>query len=148
MKEDTKQFLALSLLCLACISCFVYGIFERSQQIKNKGVIRVIGVQIFEDANLTSVLQEIDWGLVSPNETKTFGAWVLNTGNDQVKLLMWTQAWLPLNASDWITLSWNYSETIIQPNASIEVKFLLHVDANIRGIENFAFEIWIMGVKV
>ena len=143
-----KQLLALSLLCLACISCFVYGIYEGSQQIKNKGVIRVIGVQVFKEANLTSVLQEIDWGLVSPNEIKTFEAWILNTGNDQVKLLMWTQAWTPINASDWITLSWNYSETIIQPNTSIGVEFTLHVDASIKGIDNFAFEIWIMGVKV
>jgi len=118
------------------------------REIRNVGVVRVIGVQVFENENLTSILEFIDWGFVDPNETKTCEAWILNTGNDDIRLSLWTNSWVPANASDWITLSWDYNDSIVAPKDSIRVEFSLFVDPDIEGIENFSFDIWLMGVKV
>jgi len=145
-----KKNLLIGLLGLLLIITSCFAIYQSipKKRISNVGTIRVIGVSIFEDANLTIVLQEIDWGIIGPNETKTHEGWILNDGNDNQKLLMWSNAWNPSNASDWITLSWSYNDEILQPNATLRVEFSLFVDLNISGIENFSFDIWITGVKV
>jgi len=116
------------------------------RRISNVGIVRVIGVEIYRDANLTKTLDSIDWGTMAPGENKSFAAWTKNTGNDIQKIVMWTEAWNPSNASNWIILTWNYGGSWIPVNASLPIVFTLSVNPAISGITSFSFEIWIKGV--
>ena len=115
-------------------------------RIRNVGTIRAIGVEVYADEELTTVLHEIAWGTLDPGESRSFNAWVKNTGNDAQKLILWTESWNPTNAQDSITLTWNYDNSWIGAGASIPVVFTLSVDPNITDIVNFSFDILVKGV--
>ena len=146
MKSDAKLVLATAFLCGLFVGALAFAIHQWATQVRNVGVVRVIGVQIYRDEALTDVLDIIDWGMISPGENKSVSAWVKNTGNDAQKLTMWTEAWSPTNASDWITLSWDYAGSWISVDSSIPVTFTLSVDTSITGITTFSFEVWVKGV--
>jgi hypothetical protein len=141
-----KLILITVFFCGILLGVVVYAAYERVKPIRNIGTIRVIGVEIYADEALTSVLNEITWGTLDPGESKSFNAWVKNTGNDAQKLVMWTENWNPTAAFDSIALSWNYDDSWIAVNASIPVVFTLSVDSNITGVTNFSFDIWVKGV--
>jgi len=115
-------------------------------QIRNVGRIRAIGVQVFVDEALTTVLDEVNWGTLSPGETRSVNAWIKNTGNDAQKLVMWTESWEPVAAQNSITLNWDYGNEWIPAGASIPVTFTLNVDSGIFDVDSFSFDIWVKGV--
>jgi hypothetical protein len=146
MRKDVKIVLAAVFVCGLFVGALSYAIYQWASQIRNVGVIRAIGVDVYRDEALTEILDIIDWGLLDPGENRSVSAWVKNTGNDAQKLVMWTEAWNPMNASDWISLSWGYGGSWVAANVSVPVVFTLHVDANIEGVTNFSFDIWVKGV--
>jgi len=116
-------------------------------RIRNVGTIRAVGVQVYADSQLSTVLTEISWGTLNPGEVRTFNAWVKNTGNDAQKLVMWTENWVPTSAQDSIVLTWDYADSWIAAGASIPVVFTLSVDPNIDGVTGFSFDIVVQGVS-
>ena len=115
-------------------------------RIHNVGTIRAVGVEVYADGDLTSVLHEIAWGTLDPGETRSITAWVKNSGNDAQKLVMWTEGWVPVAAQNSISLSWDYGDEWIQVGASVPVVFTLSVDPDIRDVVNFSFEVVVQGV--
>ena len=147
IKKHVKTLLVTAFLCgLFAGAAASFAMYQSAHQIHSVGVIRTIGVDVYADENLTQILDHIDWGVLDPGENKTFLAWVKNTGNDAQKILIWTEAWNPMNASDWISFTWSYDGSWIPSGDSTPVVFTLSVDANITGITNFSFEIWVKGV--
>ena len=146
MRKETKYVLAILLLSVAFVGLVAWAIYESIPKIYNYGTIRVIGVEVYADADLTQILERIDWGVLDPGESKSYSCWIKNIGNDAQKLVTWTETWNPVNASDWIGLSWDYGGSWIPVNASVPVVFTLHVDPDIEGVTNFNFDIWVKGV--
>ena len=146
MKKGVKIVLAIVFVCGLFVGAVSFAIYQWATQVRNVGIIRVIGVEVYRDEALTEILDIVDWGTLDPGENKSVSAWVKNAGNDNQKLMMWTEAWIPMNASDWIILTWDYAMVWIPVDSSIPVVFTLSVDANITGITNFSFEIWVKGV--
>jgi hypothetical protein len=146
MRKDVKIVLAAVFVCGLFVGALSYAIYQWASQIRNVGVIRAIGVDVYRDEALTEILDIIDWGLLDPGENRSVSAWVKNTGNDEQKLVMWTESWNPTNASDWISLSWDYGGSWVSVNASVPVVFTLSIDLDIEGVTNFSFDIWVKGV--
>jgi hypothetical protein len=144
--DRIKLILVTVFACGALLGAGVYGAYERVKLIRNVGTLRAIGVEIYADQALTQILEEIAWGTLDPGETKTFNAWVKNTGNDAQKLVMWTENWNPTTAFDSISLTWNYDDSWIPVGDSIPVVFTLTVDPNVTGVTSFSFDIWVKGV--
>lgn len=115
-------------------------------RIRNVGTIRAIGVEVYKDQSLTEALQEISWGTSNPGDTKTFDAYIKNTGNDSQKLVMWTETWNPGAAQNYITLTWNYANQLISAGDSVPVKFSLTVDSGISDVVGFSFDVIVQGV--
>jgi len=146
MRKETKYFTGLILVALAFVGALSWAIYESIPQIYNYGTVRVIGVEVYADANLTQILNRIEWGVLDPGENKSYSAWIQNIGNDAQKLVTWTESWDPVNASDWISLSWDYGGSWVPVNGSIPVVFTLQIDPNIEGVTTFSFDIWVKGV--
>jgi len=146
----------VSLVVIAFILGMVTGVsfivafqslIQSSTQVENVGIIRVIGVEVYQDENLTDPLEVVNWGIIGAGESKDFNiTWIKNVGNDNQRLVMWTESWNPQNASNWIALTWDYDGLWIPVNGTIPVVFTLSVDSNITNITNFSFDIWIKGV--
>jgi hypothetical protein len=144
--DRIKLILITVFACGALLGAGVYGAYERVKLIRNVGTLRAIGVEIYADEALTTVLTEIAWGTLDPGESRSFNAWVKNTGNDMQKLVMWTENWNPTTAFDSIALTWNYDDSWIPSGDSIPVVFTLTVDPNVTGVTSFSFDIWVKGV--
>jgi len=147
LRDIPRYVLALFGIVLFFSGVVVGAVIVHQARVENIGTIKVIGVQVYQDETLTSILTSIGWGVLEPGENKSYAAWVLNTGNFPQKLAMWTENWVPSEASAWISLSWDYADAWVQVNASIPVVFTLHVDQGITGIESFSFDIWLKGVS-
>jgi len=141
-----KLILATVFVCGLLFGAVSYAAVNYFVQIRNVGRIRAIGVQVFADEALTTVLEEINWGTLNPGENRSVNAWIKNTGNDAQKLILWTESWDPVTAQNSITLSWNYSNEWIPAGSSIPVTFTLSVDPGISDVDRFSFDIWVMGV--
>jgi len=138
--------MSIVLIGIIAVALISFAVQQSTVRIHNVGVIRVLGVEAYADEDLTIFLEKIDWGNVSPGENKPFPVWIKNVGSHAQKLVMWTEKWIPVNASDWITLDWNYNGTWIASNASIPLVFTLKVHPEISGITGFRFEIWVKAV--
>ena len=123
-----------------------YAIIERVSQIRNIGAIRTVGVEIYQDTELVTILEMIGWGTLNPGEARNVDAWVKNTGNAAQKLVMWTENWNPTTAQDSMSLTWNYNNSCMPVNASIPVVLTLSVNPNITDVTGFSFDIWVKGV--
>jgi hypothetical protein len=140
-----------ALFLVACLLCFALGSFSTlavmqwSQRIPSLATVKAVGVGIYKDVNFTVSVTQIDWGIVEAGESKNFSAYIVNRSNVPITLSMTTEDWNPANASDSITLTWNYNGTQIPAGSYAFVAFVLDVSQTIAGIDAFSFTIIVTG---
>jgi len=127
------SFLAFLALCIVDL---VLTSQMQQRTITSSGIIRTVDLEID--------VATIDWGLIEPNETKTFTINVKPTGTVPVMLSINTSNWNPTNASDFVSLTWNYTGVALQPDVWYAIELHLYVAADIEGIETFSFDITII----
>ena len=111
------------------------------------GQITSINVAVYKDQLALQQLTEIDWGTIDPGKENTTTFYIKSTSNTPTTLTYEISNWQPPAAQTYLTLSWNYAGTIIQPGAIQPVTMKLHVSSAIAGIRDFAFDIAITGVS-
>jgi len=116
------------------------------QRVSNIGKIKTIDVGVYKESQCLNALTFIDWGVLEPSETKAYGCFIRNEANVPVVLNMTSENWLPVNASNYIFLAWNYALDTLEVNEVRNVVFSLSVSPDIEGITNFSFDIIVMGV--
>jgi hypothetical protein len=122
-----------------------YQTSSTSSTISNVGGLKTIGIGAYWDENLTNSVNGIDWGLLEPGDQKSFSIYLHNEGNSAVTLSESTSNWNPSVASNYLTLSWDYSGQILEAGKNLQVTLTLSVSANITGITNFGFDIIVVG---
>jgi hypothetical protein len=118
----------------------------RARTISNMGSVKAIGVGVYWDPNCTNAVSVIDWGILEPGSTKNVTVYIRNEGNSMVSLNMTTSNWNPSNATDYISLRWDYDGQPLSPESVAEVTLILAVSADITGVTNFSFDIVIAGI--
>jgi len=116
-----------------------------SRTVSNTGAVTAIGVGVYWDNECTNPLSSIDWDILEPGSNKNVTCYIRNEGNSASILSMYTSNWNPSNASDYITLSWDYDGQSIDPDEVVQVTFTLSISASIEGITSFSFDITIVG---
>lgn len=114
--------------------------FTFTHRIRNHGIIKTIGCVI--DTT------EIDWGFIAVGETKSKVINIGNNGTVPITLSFNVSDWNPVEASNYLWVSWNYSDVVINPNDFIPVELYLHVFQNTTGITDFEFIITIIASEV
>jgi hypothetical protein len=133
------------LLSIVALTVLASGFMESSVRIVGRGAVKAVGVGVFWDVNCTNVATEIDWGLVEPGYHVNATIYLKNEGNAPITLSLDTGNWNPSNASDYITLSWDYANQTLDPQAVLKTKLTLAVSSDVTGITNFTFDIVITG---
>ena len=140
-----------ALFLIACLLFFTLGSFttiavmQWTQRIPSSATVKAVGVGIYKDINFTVSVTQIDWGIVEAGESKNFSAYIVNRSNVPITLTMATENWNPTNASNFITLTWNYTGTQIAVDGYVLVTFVLSVNQTISGIDAFSFTIVVTG---
>lgn len=123
----------------------VLSAVQASRTVSNTGAVKAIGVGVYWNNECTNPLSFIDWGVLEPGSIKNVTCYIRNEGNSVSTLSMQTSNWSPSNASDYMTLSWDYGGQPINPDDVVQVTFTLSVSASIGGITSFSFDIIIVG---
>ncbi|RLI47316.1 hypothetical protein DRO69_00930 [Candidatus Bathyarchaeota archaeon] len=146
MFQSQRKILPLIVLVLIALATCVAALLTSETRIPSVGTVKTVGVEAFWDINCTSTVTEIDWGLVEPGDYVNATIYLRNKGNAPITLYLDTENWSPSNASNYITLSWDYAGQTVGPGTVLKVGLTLTVSSNITGIMNFTFDIIIAGI--
>jgi hypothetical protein len=135
--------LVLYVAILSAIGPMVSAALTKNQ-ISNIGSIKAVGVGVYWDQACVNSTSQINWGLLEPGSNVSKTIYIRNEGNTAATLSMTISNWNPLDASNYMTLTWNYNGQNLNVGAVIQVKLTLSVSSNISGITNFSFLITIM----
>ena len=144
--KDVGAVFVLILGLLVIVGLFAsYPLLQQGQPFGSRGEIKVLGVSVWQDLNLTTPLTVIDWGMLEPSENKTVSCYLRNEGNVPSLLTVYTENWQPVNASNWINLSWNLEDVVIDVAKAVEAQLTLTVSPDIKNITSFSFDIILSG---
>lgn len=128
------------LICSIMLFAFLQVMLQTNQaSLSSRG-------QIVSGSTLEIDKSFIDWETLYPDSNGTEVISIKNAIPHSQTLSLATSAWNPANASDFLTLSWNYSGAAL--SSEMPVELTLTVSPYIEGIENFTFNIIITGNRV
>jgi hypothetical protein len=104
-------------------------------------------VEVFWDRNCTQGVSSIDWGSLTPGETKAVSVYVQSKSNETCILILMPTGWNPPAVANYLELSQDYENKKIQPREVVEVTLSLTVSRSVAGVTNFSFNIIVEGSK-
>jgi hypothetical protein len=87
----------------------------------------------------------LDWGTLEPDSQANRTIRITNKLGDPTDLSFFVDNWNPKNASDYMALSWDNAPNALVGKAYRDVVFTLTVYGNVTGIEEFSFDVTILG---
>jgi hypothetical protein len=111
----------------------------------DRGKVKTVGVSIYSESSITDPLYSVNWGSLEPGAEKNLVCYIQNTGDFVSLLTLETDNWSPVEAAEYISLSWNYDGQTLNVDEVIQVTLTLTISENIEGINSFFFDINIIG---
>ena len=144
-----KRLLAVAALAVAavvlvglCLAALLY-----QARIPASGVMKAVGLEVYEDSACTLQLEHVDWGFPAPGESKAVTCYVKSGSNVDTELFLTSESWKPAAAASFITVNWDHEGAILPAHAVAVAELTLHVDSAISGIEGFSGIIIITAVE-
>ena len=94
--------------------------------IPSLGTVYVTGVEAYGgDIKTVDGVATIDWGAIQWGDSKKISFCLRSISNVQTRLAFNTTDWNPKGIENYVTLSWNYNGTQLEPKQEILVSFTL-----------------------
>jgi len=145
MELDRNVIVGVLLLMLG-VCAATYATLQYRYSIKNQGNISTVGCVALDDYG--NPITNIDWGTLEPNSWVDKVVYVQNNGTVNIVLGLATENWNPAAAEGFLTLTWNYTGQILNPDQKIPLLLTLQVSQSISGITDFSFDIIITATEV
>jgi len=139
------RFLGFALI-ICVFSSLVYvsvSVYLFSATIGSRGVVKTLGVGVYWDEECVNAVSYIDWGIMEPDSPSNVTVYIRNEGNVPAYISLNTTNWDPPDASKYITLSWDYSEQVLEPNEAVEITLSLLISPEVQSVTDFDFDILI-----
>jgi len=104
-----------------------------------------IEIDVYSNAGCTHVLTSLEWGSIEAGSSAYNTVYIKNSGDSDVILSLTTDNWTPDEAEDYMDLSWDYDYNLLGAGDVIEVTLELEVNSGIGGIDDFSFDIIVVG---
>lgn len=114
---------------------------------QTKSAIKTIGVELYWDQGCTNRTDTLNWGELQPNTTKSLTVYIKNTGTIPVRLSMSTDDWNPTTAQNYITLTWNRENSILNRGGGLTATFTLELSPEAANLTGFSFDATIIAVQ-
>jgi hypothetical protein len=114
--------------------------------IRSKGAVETPGVGAYWYPSCNNSVSSLDWGVIGPGVQRNLTVYVRNEGNAPGILYLSAVDWDPPNASNYMTLSWDYSGNPLEPNETIRVTLTLTISQDIQDIVDFNFDT-VIGIR-
>lgn len=121
---------------------------QSSTTFSSAGAIQIqatLGIGVYSDSQTNIPLTTVSWGTLQPGGSQNVIFYIKNEGNSATTLSLESSNWSSTAAETYLGLSWNDNGNPINPDAVVQITLTLTVDANIQGVENFNFDITIVG---
>ncbi len=99
------------------------------------------GIDVYWDAKCMNSVTSINWGMLSPGDTKSVMIYVRNEGESGTVLSLNVYSWYPIEASTFLKVEWNYTGAPVEPGQIVAVALVLTVGSKVSGITNFSVTI-------
>jgi hypothetical protein len=142
--------LLMSVTASSFVTAQVLSSVQAGKTVSSKGsigMLQTVGVEVYTDSTLTSEVTTISWGVLSPGTQRNFSMYVHNEGSTPITLSHSVSNWNPSNAAAYMTLKWNYSGQTLGAGQGLQVTLTLTVSSGISGIDNFSFDITVVGAS-
>jgi hypothetical protein len=119
-----------------------------TQTIPSDGTVTsAANIGAYTDSDCTQNCTHISWGTLNPDSTTSKTVYVKNTGTVALTLSMATENWTPTDADDYLTLTWDQQNTVLDASQSVPANLTLTVAADTGDLTNFSFNIIITGTE-
>jgi hypothetical protein len=149
-KITTKLIAVIVLITLTlALGYTTYGAITVNKTLSSQGSVIVSpNLGIYSDSTCQTPLTTIDWGALSPGESVTKTVYIKNTGSGvSLNLSMSPSNWNPANVNNYMTLTWNPTNSTLAPSASTAATLTLTVSSDIIDITNFNVQVTIAGTQ-
>jgi hypothetical protein len=134
-------------------SLFGQGVVVKDSDTNGDGYLDTISVpelvgvgnsmDVFCDVNCRNAIRSIDWGALTPGETKNVTVYVRNEGQGGIVLALNISDWTPPTASNYLSIGWNYSGGVVQSGQTVPIMLTLNVNSSVTGVTDFGVNITI-----
>jgi len=138
---------ALVILCLLSGLTIIVAQQPFVSSIRSRGRLRVDRVGVYNDMNCSAVIEYLDWGTLEAGSSRNVTVYIRNEGNHVTTLFLVADNWNPVNASDYLSLEWDYDGRMIDVMETVEVLLTLRVSADVEDLQDFSFDV-VIGVNV
>ena len=114
--------------------------------IGSQGAVKTFGVGVYWDSGCSSPVSSVDWGLIESDSAYNVTTYIRNEGNFATTLFLDVENWNPEDASNYLTLTWDYDNETIDPNETVRITLTLLTSSGMEEITSFSFDIVISGV--
>ncbi len=139
----------MSLILLLLIILIAQKILFQEKTIQNASAISTTNnIGVYWNQKCTETVTSINWGNLSPGESKNITLYMRNQDNITIILTINTTNWNPENAPEFLIFSWTSTNTKIEPQQVVKVTLTLHVKQNIKEIKEFSFDITLTAKQI
>lgn len=133
--------LMITVLAASALVASGFALFTIQKTIPGSGSIKGVGVGLYWDQQCTNATSAIEFGLLEPGSSKVFTLYLKNEGNADLTLAMTSENWVPTEAGNYMTLTWNREGQQISPGQVISCVITLSVSPDMEGISIFGLDI-------
>lgn len=144
--EQSKTFSILGLIALGVLAvASVFASLTTKVSFPSSGSIKSVGLGVYSDRWCRFTLSTLEFGELDPGSSQSFTLYLKNVGNSELTLSMTSENWNPVNAPDYMLLSWNRDGYTIDPGESVSCEITLSISNSIQGIDAFSLDIVLAG---
>jgi len=131
--------LIIAIICL--VSIFVGAAINQllqHKEVPSSGVIATGDLGIYWNMDCSVEVVDIYWGTLEPGSSIPKTLYFRHEGTVDFTMSFNTTNWEPVNADQFIYITWNYDGTFLIPDEVREVIFTITANTTISGITNFS----------
>ena len=145
LKNSKNLGILVAVVLALASSLVVSGLLTVSKTLSSTGSVKAINVEVFWDLACTQAVDSIDWGTPEPGDSVSRTVYVRNTGSAPMNVSLSASGWVPAEAGDYLTMSWDREGAEIAADEVVQAVLTLDVSGSITGITDFSFDIVIEG---
>jgi hypothetical protein len=148
MENRKTVLLAAFVIAVALMMASVLAVLQSSRTISSHGTIRGVNVNIYQDSGCSQLLSTVDWGTIDNGSQTVKTVYVKNEGTSSMTLSISNNTWVPLDATSYLTLTWNRDGYVLGNGTSVDANLTLTVSPTFTNGTDFSFNIVIIGTQV
>lgn len=98
-------------------------------------------VKIYSDSGCKNPVSSLNWGSLDVGSNKSLVLYVRNEGKTNTRLALTVTNWSPADASNYMKITWNYSNRNLNPWSTVKLALTLATAQNTPALASFKCDV-------